>query len=79
MKMKHIVTFKSGSVQIYEFKTKADSIKALKNAKILSNAFHTIEAVIVSPINFPDRQYTICFDPFRVYVPNLLKEDLYDN
>ena len=63
MKMKHIVIFKSGSVETYEFKTKADSLKALKNAKILNKAFHTIASIKVLPINFPEREYTIGFNP----------------
>ena len=67
MKMKHVVTFKSGMIVTYEFKTKSESFKALKNAKVLSNSFNTIKTIAVFPVNFPERKYVIGFDPIRIY------------
>lgn len=75
MKMKHIVTFKSGSVETYEFKTKTESEKAFKNAKMLNATFGTIESIVAFPINRPENKITVEFNPFRAYVPNLEEEN----
>lgn len=40
MKMKHTVKFNSGSQEVYEFKTKAESNKALENAVALNKVFY---------------------------------------
>ena len=37
MRMKHTVKLKSGCQKVYEFRTKAESNKALKNVIILHN------------------------------------------
>jgi hypothetical protein len=68
MKMKHVVTFKSGTIETYEFKTKTESKKAFKNAKMLNDAFNTIESVVVCPISHPERKYVVKFNPLRVYI-----------
>ena len=42
MKMKHTVKFNSGRQEVYEFKTKVESYKAIENAVALNKTFNTI-------------------------------------
>ena len=61
MRMKHTVKLKSGCQKVYEFRTTADSNKALKNAIILHNAFNTIKCIWIEPINYPENRKRIDF------------------
>ena len=51
MKIKHTVRFNSGSQEVYEFKTKAESYKAIENAIALNKTFNTIKCIWIEPIN----------------------------
>lgn len=61
MKMKHVVKFNSGNQEVYEFKTKAESDKTLKNAVVLNKAFNTIKYIWIEPINQPWKRERIDF------------------
>lgn len=61
MRMKHTVQFQSGSYEIYEFKTKADSDKALTNAILLNKSFGTIKCIWIEPVNQPWKRKIIDF------------------
>ena len=62
MKMKHIVKLNSGSQEVYEFKTKVESNKALDNAKRLNKTFKSIKCIWIEPINQPWKRERIDFD-----------------
>lgn len=62
MRMKHTVEFKSGDTQVYEFKTRAESDKALTNARHLHKAFNTIKCIWVAPIKYLWRKERIDFE-----------------
>ena len=61
MKMKHTVKFQSGDQEVYEFKTKSESDKALKNAILLNKSFGTIRCIWIEPINQPWKRERIDF------------------
>lgn len=61
MRMKHTVKFQSGSQEVYEFKTKPESDKALKNAILLNKSFGTIKRIWIEPINQPQKRKIIIF------------------
>ena len=61
MRMKHTVKFNSGSQEVYEFKTKLESDKALKNAIMLNKSFDTIKCIWIEPINQPWKRERIDF------------------
>ena len=61
MKIKHVVKFNSGNREVYEFKTKAESDKALKNAVVLNKTFSTIKCIWIEPINQPWKRERIDF------------------
>ena len=53
MKMRHIVNLRSGAYEVYDFRTKAESDKALTNAITLNKTFNTIKCIWVKPKNKP--------------------------
>lgn len=53
MKMRHIVNLRNGINEVYNFRTKAESDKALDNAITLNKTFNTIKCIWVKPINQP--------------------------
>ena len=53
MKMRHIVKLRSGANEVYDFRTKAESDKALDNALIINKTFKTIKCIWVEPKNKP--------------------------
>lgn len=61
MKIKHTVKFNSGSQEVYEFKTKAESYKALENAIALNKTFNTIKCVWIESVNQPWKRERIDF------------------
>lgn len=61
MKMKHTVKMKSGRQEIYEFKSKAESVKALENAIHLNKTFNSIKCIWIEPINKPWQRKRIDF------------------
>ena len=61
MKMKHTVKFRSGSKEVFEFKTIAESDKALRNAVMLNRTFNTIKCIWIEPINQPWKRERIDF------------------
>lgn len=75
MRMQHIVKFQSGDKVVYKFRTKSESDKALKNAMLLNKSFGTIDHIRIVPVNYPEREIFIGFNPYRVYVPNHIKEE----
>lgn len=61
MKMKHTVKFQSGDKVVYEFKTIAESDKALRNAVMLNRTCNTIKCIWIEPINQPWKRERIDF------------------
>ena len=61
MRMKHTVKLHNGSKEVYEFKTKAESDKAFKNAILLNKSFGTIKCIWIEPINQPWKRERIDF------------------
>lgn len=61
MRMKHTVKFNSGDQVVFEFKTKAESDRALKNAMLLNRSFGTIKCIWIEPINHPRKRKRIDF------------------
>ena len=61
MRMKHTVKLKSGDQVVYEFNTKAESDKALRNAAVLQKSFGNIQCVWVEPIGHPEKRERIDF------------------
>lgn len=55
MKIKHTVKLKSGAQEVYEFKTKAESDKALWNAEMLQRSFGTIQSILVERVGHPEK------------------------
>ena len=55
MKIKHTVKLKSGDQAVYEFSTKAESDKALKNAEMLQKSFGTIQSILVERVGHPEK------------------------
>lgn len=53
MKMRHIVKLHNGANEVYDFRTKTESDKALTNALTLNKTFNTIKCIWVKPINKP--------------------------
>lgn len=61
MRIKHTVKFNSGDQEVFEFKTKAESDRALKNAILLNRSFGTIKCIWIEPINQPIKRERIDF------------------
>ena len=61
MRMKHTVKLKSGTQEVYEFRTKPESDKALKNAAILQKSFGNIQCIWVEPVGRPEKRERIDF------------------
>ena len=61
MRMKHTVKLHSGSQEVYEFKTKAESDRAFENAILLNKSFGTIKCIWIEPINQPWKRERIDF------------------
>ena len=61
MKMKHTVQMKSGRQEIYEFKSKTESAKALENAVHLNKTFNSIKCIWIEPTNKPWQRKRIDF------------------
>ena len=61
MKMKHTVKMKSGQQEVYEFKTKAESDRALTNAIALNKTFNSIRCIWIEPVNNPWQRKRIDF------------------
>lgn len=53
MRMKHIVKLRNGSNEVFNFRTKVESHKALVNAIALNKTFGTIKCIWIQPINQP--------------------------
>lgn len=61
MKMKHTVKLKSGELEVYVFRTKTESDKAIENAVQLHKTFGTIKCIWVEPVNHPEHRERIDF------------------
>ena len=61
MKIKHTIRFNSGSREVYEFKTKAESYKAIENAVALNKTFNTIKRIWIEPVNQPWKRERLDF------------------
>ena len=59
MKMRHIVKLRSGANEVYDFRTKAESDKALTNAFTINKTFKTIKCIWVEPKNKPWKRQRI--------------------
>jgi hypothetical protein len=61
MKMKHIVKLTSGELEVYVFRTKEESDKAIVNAVQLHKTFGAIKCIWVEPMNHPEKRQRIDF------------------
>ena len=52
---------KSGQQEVYEFKTKAESDRALTNAIALNKTFNSIRFIWIEPVNKPWQRKRIDF------------------
>ena len=59
MKMRHIVKLCSGAKEVYNFRTKTESDKALNNAFTINKTFKTIKCIWVEPENKPWKRQRI--------------------